>query len=223
MTKHVLVFAAHPDDDLIGCGGSLAKHVKLGNHVSVCYMSSGEAGSLENSKEELRRIREEEAKKAAETIGFTDLTFLRNRDGYLEYNEANLTKIVELIRNQRPHVVYVHHQLDAHKDHKVAFRLVSEAIGRAGAPVFQDYEGQPWSVETVLTYEVWTPLSEFNYVQDISELMSIKIAALRKHQSQIKIIRYDEATEGLARYRGAMTGKGKYCEVFAVNKITDLF
>jgi LmbE family N-acetylglucosaminyl deacetylase len=100
---------------------------------------------------------------------------------------------------------------------------VNEAIGRAGAPVFQEYKGQPWSVETVLAYEVWTPLSEFNYVEDISEFVGIKIAALKKHQSQIKTIRYDDAAEGLSRYRGVMTGKGKHCEVFAANRVTDLF
>lgn len=223
MPKRVLAFAAHPDDDLIGCGGSLAKHVKLGNRVSVCYVTSGEAGSLEHSREELAKIREDETKKAAEIIGLADVVFLRNRDGYLEYNEATLTQLVELIRKRQPHVVYVHHHLDAHEDHKVTSLLVNEAIGRAGAPMFQEYKGKPWSVETVLTYEVWTPLSSFNYVEDISEFMSIKTAALRKHQSQIRTIRYDEATEGLARYRGAMTGKGKYCEVFAVNKVTHLF
>ena len=223
MMKRILVFAAHPDDDVIGCGGSLARHVKIGNHVSVCYMSSGEAGNLEHSKEELARTREDEAKKAAEIIGFTDITFLRNRDGYLEYGESNLTQLVELIRKKQPHVVYVHHHLDAHEDHKVTCRLVNEAVGRAGVPVFQEYKGRLWSVEAVLAYEVWTPLSEFNYVEDISEFVSLKIAALRKHQSQIKIIHYDEAAEGLARYRGAMTGAGKYCEVFAVNKVTKLF
>jgi len=223
MMKRILVFAAHPDDDLIGCGGSMAKHVKLGNRVSVCYMSSGEAGSLEHSKEELARKREEEAKKAAEIIGCTDMIFLRNRDGYLEYGESSLTQLVELIRKKQPNVVYVHHPLDAHEDHKVTFRLVNEAIGRAGVPVFQEYRGRLWSVETVLAYEVWTPLLEFNYVEDISEFMNLKIAALRKHQSQIKIIRYDEAAEGLARYRGAMTGVGKHCEVFAVNKVAKLF
>jgi LmbE family N-acetylglucosaminyl deacetylase len=223
MIRRVLVFSAHPDDDLIGCGGSMAKHVKLGNHVSVCYVSSGEAGSLEHSKAELAQIREDEAKKAAEIIGFSDIIFLRNRDGYLEYNEPTLTQLVEVIRKKKPHVVYVHHPQDAHEDHKVTSRLVNEAIGRADAPVFQEYKGKSWSVETVLAYEVWTPLSEFNYVEDISDFVSIKIAALRKHQSQVKIIRYDEAVEGLARYRGAMTGRGKHCEVFAVNKVTNLF
>jgi LmbE family N-acetylglucosaminyl deacetylase len=223
MKKNVLDFAAHPDDDLIGCGGSLAKHVRAGNQVTVCYMTSGEAGSLEYSKEELKRIREEEARKTAEIIGFTDLIFLGNRDGYVEYNEASLTQLMELVRNRQPHVVYVHQRFDGHEDHKVTFRLVDEAIGRAGAPVFQEYTGTPWSIETVLVYEVWTHLSEFNYVEDISEFVSIKTAALRKHLSQIKIVRYDEAAEGLARYRGAMTGKAKYREVFAVNKATDSF
>jgi LmbE family N-acetylglucosaminyl deacetylase len=69
-----------------------------------------------------------------------------------------------------------------------------------------------------LAYEVWTPLSEFNYVEDISEFIDKKIAALKEHKSQIQQIRYDEAMEGLARYRGAMTGKGKYCEVFNIVK-----
>jgi LmbE family N-acetylglucosaminyl deacetylase len=223
MPKRVLVFAAHPDDDLIGCGGSLAKHVKSGNRVSVCYLTSGEGGGLEHSKKELAKMREDEAKKAAKIIGFTDVIFLRNRDGYLEYDVAILKQLVDLIRNRQPHVVYVHHHMDAHEDHKVISQIVNEAIGRAGGPIFQEYKGEPWPVETVLAYEVWTPLSEFNYVEDISEFVSIKTAALRKHQSQIKIIRYDEATEGLSRYRGAMTGKGKYCEVFAVNKVTHLF
>jgi len=223
MTKRVTVFAAHPDDDLIGCGGSLAKHVKMGNHVSICYMTSGEAGSVEHSKEELAKIREDEAKKAAEIIGLKDLTFLKNRDGYLEHSEAILKQLVELIRKKQPHVVYVHHQLDAHEDHKVTFQVVREAIGRARAPLFQEYSGPLWSVETALAYEVWTPMSEFNYVEDISEVISIKIAALKKHESQIRTIRYDEAAEALARYRGAVTGKGKYCEVFAVIKVTNLF
>lgn len=223
MRKHVLAFAAHPDDDLIGCGGSLAKHVKLGNYVSACYLTSGEAGSLQHSKKELASIREDEAKKAAKIIGFTGIIFLRNRDGYLEYKEPILKQIVDLIRSKQPHIVYVHHRLDAHEDHRVTSRLVNEAIARASMPIFQECKGQPWSVGTVLAYEVWTPLSEFNYVEEISDFMTIKIAALKKHRSQMEIIRYDEAAEGLAKYRGAMTGKGKHCEVFAVSKITDLF
>jgi len=220
--KRILVFAAHPDDDIIGCGGSLAKHVKLGNRVSVCYMTSGEAGGLDYSKAELARIREEEAGNAAQVIGFQDLTYLRKPDGQLEYDQGSLKKLVELIRKKQPNIIYVHHPSDGHQDHRMTFQLVNESLGRASVPLFQEYKGSPWSAETVLAYEVWTPLSDFEYVEDISEFIDEKVAALRKHESQIKMNPYDEAFKGLARYRGTMTGKGKYCEVFKVIKISKL-
>lgn len=141
MLKRILVFAAHPDDDIIGCGGSLAKQVKLGNQVSVCYMTSGEAASLKHSKRELAGIREQEAMNAAQVIGFQDLTYLRNSDGYLEYNHDNLKRLVELFREKRPHIVYVHHQADAHQDHRITFQLVNESLGRASLRIFQDISG----------------------------------------------------------------------------------
>ncbi len=222
MQKRILVFAAHPDDDIIGCGGSMAKQVKLGNKVSACYMTSGEAASLELSKKELARIREKEARNACQVIGFHDVTFLRNPDGNLEYSQNNLKRLVELIRKKRPNVVYVHHQADGHQDHKTTFQLVNESLARARLHMFQEYEGPPWSSETVLAYEVWTPLSDFEYVEDISEFMDQKTDALKKHESQIKNVQFDEAFEGLARYRGAMTEKGKYCEVFKVIKLSNL-
>lgn len=222
MRKRVLVFAAHPDDDIIGCGGSLAKHVKLGNQISVCYLTSGESASLSQPKEKLARVREEEAQNAAQVIGFDDLTFLRNPDGYLEYNSNALKKIVDLIRDKQPNIVYVHHQFDEHQDHRIAFQLVHESLGRASVPIFQEYKGAAWPTETVLAYEVWTPLQDFGYVEDISEFIDQKMAALKKHESQINNVRFESAFEGLARYRGAMTGKGKYCEVFKIIKASNL-
>ncbi len=96
----VLVFAPHPDDDIIGCGGSIAKHVRGGSDVTVVYMTSGDAGSLKYSKGELAKMREAEAKNAAKVLGVKDLVFLGNADGYLECNKENLVKTVDLIRNK---------------------------------------------------------------------------------------------------------------------------
>jgi len=186
-------------------------------------MTSGDAGSLDYTRKELARIREDEARKAAQAIGFRELTFLRNPDGYLKYDAENLKKLVELVRKKRPNIVYVHAESDAHQDHRTTYKLVNEAVVRAGGPFFQECRGEPWEVETVLAYEVWTPLSDFNYIEDVSEFIKEKVAALRKHESQVKIARYDEAAEGLARYRGAMTGRGKYCEVFKIVKAFDVF
>lgn len=216
--KKIIVFAPHPDDDLIGCGGSIAKHIKQGNDVTIVYMTSGEAGSLKYSKQELAKIRETEAKKAIEIIAVNDLVFLKNPDGYLEYGKKNLTKIIELIRKIKPDVVYVTHELDAHKDHQITHKLVIEAVARANGPWFQECKGEPWSVQTILCYEVWTPLQKFSYVEDITEFVDQKIKALEQHKSQIQDIKYDEAVKGLNRYRGVMSGCGKYCECFQVLK-----
>jgi LmbE family N-acetylglucosaminyl deacetylase len=65
-----------------------------------------------------------------------------------------------------------------------------------------------------LCYEVWTPLQQFPYVEDITPFMELKLKALREHKSQIAAIRYDAGVQGFDRYRGAFTGKGEYCECF---------
>ncbi|NLK51844.1 MAG: PIG-L family deacetylase [Syntrophomonadaceae bacterium] len=223
MKQRVLVFSPHPDDDLIGCGGSIAKHIGQGDLVTVVYMTSGEAGSLHYSKSDLARIREAEAAKAAAVLGLTDLIFFQRPDGYLNYNRENLIPIINLIREKQPNLVYLPHKNDLHKDHIRTYELVMEACTRASGPWFPECEGQPWSVDIILGYEVWTPLSEVSYIEDITSFMDLKVEALKQHKSQIQDIRYDEAIRGLNRYRGIMSGKGEYCECFQVIKINQFF
>lgn len=213
---HALVVAPHPDDDIIGCGGSIIHLVRKGHTVTVVYMTSGEAGSLVHSKEELRRIRETEAREAAALIGFNDPVFLRNADGCLTADVATLTCLTRIIRAKRPGVIYFPHAGEGCRDHRVTHDLCAEAVKRARGPWFQECPGEPWSVESVLCYEVWTPLAEFSYVEEISDCVDRKLEALRCHRSQLALIPYDEAVRGLNRYRGAMTGKGVYCECFQV-------
>ncbi|MGI6647688.1 MAG: PIG-L deacetylase family protein [Bacillota bacterium] len=221
--SRVMVFAPHPDDDLIGCGGSIVKHLQCGNTVTVVYLTSGESGSLKYSKTELAQIREAEAVRAATLLGLTDIIFLRNPDGYLEFNRDNLIRITGLIRDKQPNIVYLPHNQDLHKDHLRTNELVLEACNRAVGPWFQECTGEPWSVDTILGYEVWTPLINVSYVEDITPYLEQKIAALRLHESQLQDIQYDEAVRSLNRYRGIMTGKGQYCECFQILKVSELY
>lgn len=218
----ILVFAPHPDDDVIGCGGSIRKHIENGNNVSIVYLSSGEAGSLNYSKAELALIRENEARSAARIQGVSRLIFMRIPDGYIRCTENNLIALVNILREIMPSCVYLPHASESVLDHREAHHLIMEACGRSAGPWFQECSGDPWNVARILAYEVWTPLSRISYVEDISLYMDNKLEALRAHQSQLTDISYDQAIEGFNRYRGIMTGSCLYAECFEVIKAGDL-
>ena len=219
----VLVVAPHPDDDVIGCGGSIIRHIRKGHSVTAVYMTSGEAGSLVHPKDELRRIREVETREAASVMGFSDLIFLRNADGRLLTDGEHLTSLVRIIREKRPAMIYFPHAGEGCRDHRITYEICAEAVKRACGPWFQECPGEPWSVESVLCYEVWTPLQEVSYTEEISDCIDLKIEALRHHRSQLASISYDDAVRGLNRYRGVMTGRGGYCECFQIRAVTHIF
>ncbi|NMC28016.1 MAG: PIG-L family deacetylase [Syntrophomonadaceae bacterium] len=212
--EKVMVFAPHPDDDMIGCGGSMAHHVRQGDQVSIVYMTSGEAGSIDCQPGVLAACREDEAMRAAAGLQIEDLIFLRYPDGGLEFTPKHLDALVSIIRTRQPDRIYLPHSGDSVSDHEATHRLVMEAIRRAAGPWHPQCGPAPWRVATILGYEVWTPLGTIGSVQDISPYISLKLQALQAHRSQLRSLPYDQAIAGLNRYRGIMTGQGDYCECF---------
>jgi LmbE family N-acetylglucosaminyl deacetylase len=212
----VLVFAPHPDDDVIGCGGSIVKHVEAGRDVAVVYLTSGEAGSLQHGKTALAAIRETEAREAAASLGVSDLVFLRHPDGGLEAGPSLISELVSLLRARRPEIVYLPHSADGGTDHRAASAAVMEAISRAAGCWFPECGAVPWSVGVALGYEVWTPLARVTYAEDVTAIIERKLAALALHRSQVADVAYADAVRGLNRFRGAMIGAGTYCECFEV-------
>ncbi|MDR3588232.1 MAG: PIG-L family deacetylase [Negativicutes bacterium] len=221
--QKVLVFAPHPDDDVIGCGGSILKHVGRGNVVGVVYLTSGDNGGLGYSPDELMTIREVEAGKAAQFLGVSRTFFLRNPDGNLGYTRDNIVRLTTLLREFRPDVAYIPHRYDEHRDHRAAYELAVESCLWAGSPRAQECGCEPWRVGTVLCYEVGTALREVNYVEDISAMIKTKLAAMAMHESQLVCLQYTEAVEHLNRLRGINTGQGMYCECFEVLRVAALF
>lgn len=219
----VLVIAPHPDDDAIGCGGSIIQHIQRGDTVNVVYVTSGEHGSPVYAPPELAKIREEEAAKCAAILGVQHLTFLRQPDGNVGYSIDLVNQFIQLIRTDKPDALYLPHSDDGHKDHQQTFQIVIEAVGRAQGDSFPEWGGKAWNIETILGYEVWTPLTRFQYVNDISDVIETKINALQEHRSQLANVQYDEAARSLNRFRGVMTERGAYCECFEVLKVTRLF
>jgi N-acetylglucosamine malate deacetylase 1 len=222
---NVCVFAPHPDDDIIGCGGSIMHHIQKGNNIFVIYLTNGDAGSLVYSKHQLAAMRRKEALNGLKKLNVSEhnAIFLDNPDGYLAYTEKNIIELINLIRRIKPTIVYMPHSEDNHADHKMTYKLVKEAVGRASGPWFQECLPEPWVVSTVACYEVWTPLQTFNYSEDITDVIDLKINALSEHISQLDAIPYTEAVKSLNNYRGIMTGKGRYAECFYVEEISALY
>ncbi len=205
MPARILVISPHPDDEAIGCGGVLRKHVVEGDHVKVLFLTSGEQGGHGHPQEETLRTREREAKQAAAVLGISEIEFWREPDGALCANWQLRERLVGSIQSYRPQIIYVPNEVDAHPDHRAAARLVRAALksGRMNP--------------MVLMFEVWTPLATMDEIVDITAYIEIKLAAIRAYQSQCSVMRFDEAFRGLARYRGEMHcwPGGEYAEVFS--------
>jgi len=214
-SKVVLVIAPHQDDEVIGCGGTIAKRVKNGDDVYIIYMVAGWSGIPDiQSHEEATRVREKEAAEACRILGIKDSYFLREEDRGLVYNAKTLHALIRIIREIKPNILYCPHSREADFEHRVTHILAREAIWLAATPFLPEL-GEPIRlVEQIYHYEVWTPLEQPDVLEDITEFMDIKIKALSVYKSQLNKTNYVEAIKGLNRYRGIMAGIGEYVEAF---------
>jgi len=201
----VLVIAPHPDDECIGCGGTLRLHVRRKGRVVAVFLTSGEIGLKHLRREEAWRIREGEARRAAEILGLAEVVFLRCPDWTLGGNVGKAARLLgPVLEKESPEIIYLPHPADWHPDHKVALPILRAALRHCGlaAPLLRGYE-------------VWTPLSQHDHVENISSVIKIKLLALRAHQSQSKgKFNYERAVTGLNQFRGALAGNVAYAEVF---------
>ena len=201
---NVLVLAPHPDDESIGCGGTICLHMERNDRVSVAFLTSGELGLKHLTPEDACRVREKEAEAAASVLGLVQLHFLRFPDWFLiESVDAAADALGSILAREQPDLIYVPHDGEWHPDHKASLPCLSAALRTAHT-----------YVPTLLTYEVWTPLPEYDQVEDITPHVNTKLRAIRCYRSQLKAFRYDRAARGLGQYRGALAAHCRYAEVF---------
>jgi LmbE family N-acetylglucosaminyl deacetylase len=202
--RKVLVIAPHPDDEAIGCGGALCDHATRGDRAAAVFLTSGELGLKHLPREEAWQVREREAEAAAAILGVAGLRFLRCPDWYLGDHVAGTAVLLRaVLERECPDTIYVPHGREWHPDHRAALPILRTALG-----------GRKLPDTRVLTYEVWTPLTEYDHAVDVTEVMPRKLRAIRCHQSQLGSFRYDQAIHGLNRYRGIIAARCRYAEVF---------
>jgi LmbE family N-acetylglucosaminyl deacetylase len=196
MTLRVLALAAHPDDIEFGSAGTLAKWVDEGCEVTICLGTDGSTGTQDRQLmgDALRKVRLQEAEKAAAIIGANELVWLGYRDGYVEYTLELRRDIARVFRRFRPHRFVVMDPASIigsdfinHPDHR--------AIGQASLDVSMTAGTTPGHFPELLDegLEPWRGLREVwvagpaggETVVDITSTIDRKIEALLCHASQI--------------------------------------
>jgi LmbE family N-acetylglucosaminyl deacetylase len=200
----VLVIAPHPDDESIGCGGALCLHARRRDQITAVYLTSGELGLKHLSRQDAWLTREREAARAAKILGIARLFFLRLADWFVgDAVEKGAAKLRPILKRAKPELIYLPHEQEWHPDHKAALPMMRAAL--------KDSRSVP---PTLRLYEVWTPLTAHDHVEDISAVMPRKLRALRAHKSQLQEFDYVRAVSGLNQFRGALAARRPFAEVF---------
>jgi LmbE family N-acetylglucosaminyl deacetylase len=205
MAESILVIAPHPDDEILGCGGVIARHISGGDEVTVCIISNHDAPIYTS---EHREITKQEARSAHKLLGIKETIFLDyaavtlNDLPVYERNGA----IGKVVKSVEPTVVYIPHAGDMHIDH----RLVAESALVAVRPLANCSIREVYAYETLSETEWNAPRAEYafipNHFVDISKYLAQKLEAMSCFKSQL----YDaphprslEALSNLAKMRGA--------------------
>src|SRR5437868_10113486 len=194
--QKVLVVSAHPDDPDFGAGGSIARLVDSGAAVVYVIVTDGSQGGEDRTQKdsELVAIRKKEQRAAAKVLGVRRVEFLGYKDGHLSPDLKLRRDIVRMIRKYKPELVITHvpgRVLDApmggsHPDHIAVGEATMAAVypDSRNPRAFRGLLKEGYAPHIV--NEVWIPYWTLgDYFVDISKTLDLKLAALKKHRSQV--------------------------------------
>ena len=206
--RNIVVIAPHPDDEVLGCGGVMARHTAEGDRVIVVVVSRGipeifDPEIIETTRKELAA--------AHELLGVREVRFLDFPAPKLDALPGHVLadSLTKVVRELQPHTIYFPHWGDLHSDHKAVYwATMVAARPNGGARVTRLL-----CYETLSETEWGTPpqANAFspNVFVDISSFLSLKLEAMARYQTQLKEhpnSRSLKSVEAQAVYRGAIVG-----------------
>jgi len=204
----VLVIAPHMDDEILGCGGTMVRHVQDGDSVSVCIVADRAYGHQHTH--ELIEREKEACRRAKAVIGYHELIFLDLPDEHLDRSQIALIVPLEEVCNRvKPDIVYLPHRGDVNQDHRAIYDAVLVACRpHASYPVkgLRVYE-VPSSSDQAPAAGVWPFLP--NLYVDINGVLDRKITALACYETENRAYPHPRSPEGLlvyAKKRGMEVG-----------------
>jgi LmbE family N-acetylglucosaminyl deacetylase len=217
-----LVIAAHPDDDVLGCGGLIKKLTNSGESVRVIFIAEGTSCRFDNINEQVKNeilFRSQCGINALKILGVDEYNFYDYPCGRLDVEPImDLGKVIEKeIINYKPKTILTHGQNDVHVDHKTIFQAVLQAT----RPVNN-------IVKNLLSFEIlssteWRFVDSFkpNFFVDITDTLDSKIDAMNcytSEQPKPPHPRSDKIISSLASLRGSQSGT-MFSEGFEVVRI----
>lgn len=217
---NILIVAPHADDEVLGCGGIMAKYASGGHNVFAAIMTNAHVGDPELFPAKMIDEVRKEAKNAHKVLGVKKTFFYDfpapRLDTFPAYKISN--ELHKLYKTLNIEILYLPHKGDIHKDHTIIFH--------AGLVAARPINSCP--VKTILAYET---LSETewaapfgsdifipNVFEDLNGFLSHKIKAMKCFKSQLKEFPHSrslDSIENLAKFRGATIGR-HYAESFTL-------
>lgn len=200
----VLVVCAHADDEILGCGATMVKHVTAGDEVLCLILNSHNLASGDMSSY---------AQEAAEIIGYELLLSKSFYDN--QFDKEPLLKVIQNIENLTkgylPDIVYTHYEHDLNIDHRIIFQSVLTAFrpnGKTSILSFEVPSSTDWASETMLP----------NLYVDVTDTIEQKLTTMQIYSTEVREYPHPrslEAIRTLAKFRGIQSGL-QYAEAFKV-------
>lgn len=226
MKKNILVIAAHPDDEILGCGATIYKHSKDGDNVFVLILGAGvesryKKGLNNGTIIKKKNVLYKESLRAHKILKIKKSFFEYIADNRFDSVELlDLVKILEnYIKKLKPNIIYTHSYKDLNIDH----RLIFESVLTATRPKINEHIDLfsfeiPSSTDWAFGYKTsFNP----NYFINVEKEFNFKMRALKCYKSEMRKFPHSRSLENvdyLSKVRGAMIGCKK-AEAFEVIKI----
>ena len=210
----ILILAPHPDDEVLGCGGTIAKNVGLGHEIYVVIITKA---YTPNWSEQFLINRQQEIKAVKTILGIKEYIFLDYPTVKVDtFPQKDLCdKLTDIVNTIKPEILYIPHKGDLNKDHRLTF----EAALVAARPINH-------KIRRILSYEVLSETEWGNHIEpffptvyvDISDTIELKIKAILAYKSELKEAPHPRSIviiRSLAQKRGSEVGVN-YAEAFTL-------
>lgn len=218
--KNIMVIAAHPDDEVLGCGGTLYKYSKK-SKINLVFLSDGETSRKNSTKKKIQN-RKKCAVKVGRLLGASHIIFGDFRDNRLDaMPRIEIIQFIEKCINKiKPDTILTHHYNDLNIDHHV----VSNSVITACRPLNNS------SVNLILFFEVLSStewqinnskdLFNPNWFEDITNEINFKLKLIKIYKDELRTFPHSRSIKGvnaLAKYRGVSSGY-KFAEGFVLGR-----